>query len=399
MKKLIAAILALCLVFTGFISYKDHGGSAFAESKTEQTEQAPQETETVQAPSVALDFDALYAAHAPEDVIMDVNGELITWNDYYFYLYMQANQMASNLQQMAAYYGVSYGWEDVIDDDGTTVSALTTANSVEMFRQYMAIEKLAEEKGISLTDEQLAAVSERIEADVKAACGDEGTVEQFAELLAKEHISPADFEHAYKVSMLYTAAQNELYGKNGSKVSDEDAMKFMEDYGYLCATHILFATIDTSTREPLDEASAAEKKAKAEEVSAQLRAITDEKELVETFAKLKEELCDDTGKVAYPDGYVFMPGEMVPEFENAVASAENYKVTEPVESSYGYHVIMRLPLDVDMVMGANSDGSAITGRSTAAGVMYADELQAVDDSIEIVYKNGYVAPKLDRFVK
>ena len=52
-----------------------------------------------------------------------------------------------------------------------------------------------------------------------------------------------------------------------------------------------------------------------------------------------------------------------------------------------------------MVMGANSDGSAITGRSTAAGVMYADELQAVDDSIEIVYKNGYVAPKLDKFVK
>ena len=396
MKKLVASILALCLIFSGFISFKGSNAPAFAEEAPAVAEAAaaPEAAEAPQSSPSEIDFEKLYASHAPEDVIMDIDGELITWDDYYFYLYMQVNQMAMSLQQMEAYYGMSYTWDDAIDDEGTTVSDLTVANSVEMLRQYASIEKLAKEKGIELSEEEARQIADRLTADKISACGEDATDEQFAELLANEHIKPSDFERAYTVSALYTAAQNELYGENGSKVSDETALKFMEDEGYLCATHILFATIDTATREPLDEAAAAEKKAKADEVSAQLRAITDEKELVETFNALKAELCDDTGKTVYPDGYVFLPGEMVAEFENAVVASENYTVTEPVESSYGYHVIMRLPLDVDMVIQ-----SGTTGRSMAASAMYAEELQAVDDGIEILDRNGYLAPKLGEFVK
>ncbi len=37
---------------------------------------------------------------------------------------------------------------------------------------------------------------------------------------------------------------------------------------------------------------------------------------------------------------------MVEEFENGVLSLADYEVSEPIESSYGYHITLRLPLSL-----------------------------------------------------
>lgn len=102
-------------------------------------------------------------------------------------------------------------------------------------------------------------------------------------------------------------------------------------------------TKDPSTGEELSDADKADKKAKADEIYKELAAITDQSELMKRFAELKEEYCEDTGKTTYPDGYTFTEGKMVPEFENAVKALEAYEVSEPVQSDYGYHIILRLP--------------------------------------------------------
>ena len=51
---------------------------------------------------------------------------------------------------------------------------------------------------------------------------------------------------------LYNDGFNEKYGENGEKVTDEDAVKYLEDNGYLSANHILLMTIDPDTREVAD---------------------------------------------------------------------------------------------------------------------------------------------------
>jgi hypothetical protein len=104
--------------------------------------------------------------------------------------------------------------------------------------------------------------------------------------------------------------------------------------------------------------------------------------------------CEDTGKEAYPDGYVFVPGTMVPEFESAVLSLEEYQVSDPVKTDYGYHVIMRLPLDPDAVIEYSNDGTPLTARSKAANDAYGKALQDYFDGLTVEYAEGFEAPKL-----
>ncbi len=59
------------------------------------------------------------------------------------------------------------------------------------------------------------------------------------------------------------------------------------------------------------------------------------------FDKLIKEFGKDPGMTQYPDGYVFTKGEMVEEFEKAAFNLETGKISEPIKSLYGYHIIKR----------------------------------------------------------
>ena len=197
-----------------------------------------------------------------------------------------------------------------------------------------------------------------------------------------------------RVNYLYRQGFVQAYGENGELVEDGIAAQYLADNNYLAATHILLMTVDPSNFQELDEAAAAEKLAKAQEIADELKAIEDDAERLARFAELKAEFCEDTGKEVYPDGYIFLPGKMVAEFEDAVLSLEEYQVSDPVKSDYGYHVIMRLPLDPDGVIEYSNDGTAMTARSKAANEAYGEALQAAFDSLSVDYAEGFEAPDL-----
>lgn len=95
---------------------------------------------------------------------------------------------------------------------------------------------------------------------------------------------------------------------------------------YLCAKHILVG--DTET---------------ANAVLDGLKAVP----TLDQFNALLMVFGTDPGMTANPDGYLFSAGEMVPEFEAGTRALEfGAYSAEPVQSTYGYHIIWRLdPVD------------------------------------------------------
>ena len=151
------------------------------------------------------------------------------------------------------------------------------------------------------------------------------------------------------VNLYYQENFKQLYGSNGENISDEEAMQYLVDGGYMRADHILLMTVDASYQ-PLEESVVAEKKAQAESIAAELAAIENAEERIARFYELKAEYTEDSGAAYYTEGYTFAPGTMVSAFEEGHNSLADNEISGVVESEYGCHIMLRLPLNVDAVI-------------------------------------------------
>ena len=396
MKKFVVLLVVLCLAFTvalGFLARTPMpltGETAETQEPAAETA-APVEVET-------LDYEALYALHDPAEVVMIVDGKDVTWGEYFSWLYMSAMQTEQYFVAMGN-YGVPLKWSDPVGEDGSTYADSAIAGGENTLRQLMTILGYAESQGVEASQETLDAVQAQRESDKLATVGEEGTEEDFAAFLHSLYRSEEAYQRATMANYINLQNYTETYGENGEKVSDEQALSYLEENGYLYANHILLTTMDLQTGEALDEAAVTEKEAQAQALAEELQAIQDPEQLMKRFQELKEEYDEDTGKTAYPDGYVFLPGEMVAEFEEGVKALADYGVSQPVKTSYGYHVILRLPLSADTVVSYDSNGAAVTGRSLFASFDYAAGLDAYLENLSMEYMDDFQAPDLSKYVK
>ncbi len=206
---------------------------------------------------------------------------------------------------------------------------------LDELKRRAAVMTLAKEKGIELTDEKTKEIDDSL-ADVQdqmhMAYGTSMT-----NMLSTYNMTMA----FYREEMLYGELENELYtaltASEGGMVdySDETVNAYAE--GFFHVEHILYGYNDGLSPE--------EARAKAEETLATLTAIEDIDERKTKFDELM------TGSNDYQqDGnnfYYYRHGEMNPDFEAAVDALGENELSSVVETSFGYHVILRLPLDME----------------------------------------------------
>lgn len=444
MKKLISILLVLCLAAVAVVGSLDArtglpvpaaaavmpaaetedaaaaGQSDFViagseyQSPVTDTAEPPQEAEKEDGAEAAaaaaeeaapgsgrLDYDALYRLHDKDEKVLRIGEEEERWGDYFYVLYSQCSQIENYFDSMAAYYGMRFTWTDPIEEGTEETFAETASETAEtLMVQLAALEKFAADHDISLGEEELAAVEEQKKQDRINALGEDATEEDFRAVLQQVYLSDEMYDRIVRQNILYQTCFNRLYGEKAEKLSDEEALQYLKDNGYLSAAHILFQNTDPETGEKLDDEALAAKKAELEALIAELRAIEDDEERARAFLEKVPALSEDPGSAYYPEGYTFTEGRMVPEFENAAKALEDYAVSDIVETTYGYHVLLRLPLKPDAIIEFSSTtNEARTARMLAANALYGQQLQETADALTLRWLDGADAPKLPDYVR
>lgn len=309
---------------------------------------------------------AMQALGVPGDtVLLTVNGADVTAEEYLYWL----GYLTSYYDMMLAYSGEPLDFAGEVEEGLTWDEALKSdarSNAILL----ALVPGMAEEYGVSLTDDDLQSVADSHAANIEAA----GGKEMYAYRLQMMGVSDATALRIDLVSALYEKVAAAWLEQEVAALSDEEVTAYLADHDLLRAKHILISTTDDAG-EPLDEAGKAAAKAQADELVAQLRADPD------CFDALMAEYSADPGSAAYPDGYLFTAGDMVSEFEDATRALAIGEISEPVESAYGYHIILRLE--------PNSDSLRQTIVEENGG--FGQEVQARVDGAEVVESEHYAA--------
>ena len=277
---------------------------------------------------------------APDAIVASLNGNGASADLVAYWIGYDVSYLNSYMQY---YTGSSINWDDTLSD-GMSVADYVKASVLSSVKQHLVLENLANKYGVTLTEGQESAMADSDQTYIDQY----GSEEAFEEEIAKLGMRCETYDRVARSNYLY---QNlyELYNTEGSALyaSDEDLAVYAADQNYITADHILLSTKDLTTGEALTDEQKAEKKALAEEIKQKLDACEgDIDELTALFQELADQYSEDPGRETYPTGYTFTTGSMVQEFEDAAYALSEGEVSEVVESSLGYHILLRLPLDM-----------------------------------------------------
>lgn len=260
---------------------------------------------------------------------------------------------ASYADQYAQYFGSDLPW-DQDDGSGTMEDAIKEA-ALQMAQLYALLPGEAAREGVAVDDSQLA----EDEANLDKMAEDLGGDEMAQHYLWQIPLTRQSYLDMRLSAMASGAIQEARYGENGAqRPTDAQVLAYATDELGIAyrVKHILLTTVDTSKPltdedgkytgeyEPLDEATVAEKRKLAEDILTQLEGSSDP---VALFDDLMHQYSEDTGLSSNPDGYDAQEGQMVEPFEKASLALKEGEFSGIVESAFGYHIILRLPIIAD----------------------------------------------------
>ncbi|MBD5099486.1 MAG: hypothetical protein HDT35_08100 [Clostridiales bacterium] len=188
-------------------------------------------------------------------------------------------------------------------------------------------------------------------------------------------------DDSINVLILSNAYYDNLLAALTHEPDEQELDEYLDSLGVFAVKHILLKTTDDSNQ-PLPDDQIAAKKAQAEDLLSQLQGASD---LEAKFDELMNEYSEDGGLATNPDGYVFSANDsLVGGFREATLELEIGGLSGVVETDYGYHIMLRLPLtdETKAEYGANFRADALEGLvrqwEDAADVTRADALSTLD---------------------
>ena len=155
--------------------------------------------------------------------------------------------------------------------------------------------------------------------------------------------------------------------KECDTISEDAVYEYALANDYICAKHILIA--------------------KETEDAYRIALETNLKLLAgEDFDTLLAALGQDPGMTTRKDGYFFTKGYMVAEFEEAAYALEEGALSEIVETSFGYHIIKRMPFDKQAFI---ESPDFITVKSNAGSALAYSKLNETALAVTLEYAENF----------
>ena len=271
-------------------------------------------------------------AYPADSVVLRVGGQEYTWDQYYYIL----SSYLSSLLYQVGYLPESFD----VDVGGMTMDEYLR----DMVNRYFCVCAALDERGGEAADKE--AVEAEIAANWDALCEQNGGEEGMIPLLKDNFMTKNSFTYFNRNQLYGLALQDSLYGIGGADLTDEQLVAWAEEDGLVRCKHILLLT----NGEDMTDADKAAALSSMEAYLEDLKALEGDNEALEAkFDELMNEVSEDTGLVLNPDGYIFGRGEMVQPFEEAAFVLEDYQLSDVVETDYGYHILLRLPMEKGIV--------------------------------------------------
>lgn len=313
-----------------------------------------------------------------DDTVMTVNGTEISYDEYMTWLGSAVSDIKSIY---STYSGTDVDWDgNFLFDASITNAEWCIKHANENLTKLHSVESKAKELGVTVTDEQKEALEDEIEELRSTYATGDDTEASFKDFLAGYNYTQDSYRTQRNLNYLYYNVFAELYGEQGEKLDEAKVLDYAEKNDYVTSAHILIKTTKDvtdddgkTTSEELSEAEKAEKLAQAQELADELKAIDDNEKRWERFKELMDEYSEDPGKESFPNGYCFTTNTMVEIYDTTSRELAEYEVSDPVESTHGYHVIMRLPMtSSDLVSYQNGYQQSIVPLSYLAAPGYYD---------------------------
>ena len=383
-KKLLALLMSLVLLLGALavpaLAADDGttGDSAAAGSSEAASDAASDAAAAAQEAYTKImeQLDAASKKYDGDTVVATVNGTEVTWKLCYYLI-------ASMTSQFIRY---TMAIPDFTTDtgDGTTLQdAMREALEARM-KYYTVPAAEADKRGLAET------VDAEVETQWNSIVEQYGGVDALMEAMESAYLDEPTYRLLLRSNAAFNAIMEDTYGANGEKLSEADVLAWANDNNYVRCKHILFLTKNDDGTDMTDEEKAEVRK-EAETTLEELRALESDREtMMARFDELMAE-ADDPGMTNFPDGYIFTDDQMVQEFEDGARALADYEISDIVESSYGYHIILRLPLDPDgkTLSQDSGTGDYMTLRADAANELFNNMLIDWINNAEVEWKGDF----------
>lgn len=311
-------------------------------------------------------------------VVMTVNGEEIHASEYASMMVYSKAYM-DNMMQM-------YGMDSSVWDDPETKAQFLSQLQEQTKQQIVYIHTMLDQfqkAGLKLNREQI----QKMEDQKAQLVEQQGGQALFTVWLASLGFSEQMYDNILLISTYAEALNDYYFGTNGKALPAKDKMLQYYKDNYIQAKHILIKTTDDQGN-ALTGDELAKKTSLADDIAAQVKSGKD-------FDELAKQYNEDPGVSENPDGYIFTKGDMVDEFYDAASKLGENEISGVVKSSYGYHIIKRLPLDeTKMDDYATTIASGIAGKDVSLDTMVqewmdAAKVETTDEFAKITLDNVF----------